>query len=157
MEFTMKKGISEPTLEDSIALSSQAHFGQKDKVGEPYILHPARVMLSLDSTKDRIVGIMHDVLEDTEITPLCLLEFGYPQEIIDDIVGISKYKNENWDQYILRVAKRPRSTRVKIADLKDNSSPVRMYKLPPETRIRLRKKYKSALIFLENTADKEGY
>jgi len=57
-----------PTLEDAIAFAVEAHHGQKDKNGQPYILHPLRVMLRLESERERIVGVLHDVIEDTPTT-----------------------------------------------------------------------------------------
>ena len=54
-----------PTLEDAIALAVEAHRGQREKAGQPYILHVLRVMFSLDTEVERIVGVLHDVVEDT--------------------------------------------------------------------------------------------
>ncbi len=59
------KGESVPTVEDAIALAVEAHRGQKDKSGQPYILHPLRVMFSRNSEIERIVAVLHDVVEDT--------------------------------------------------------------------------------------------
>ena len=56
------------SLDNAIIISTTAHAGQIDKCGEPYILHPMRVMMSLSSLKERIVGILHDVIEDTSVT-----------------------------------------------------------------------------------------
>jgi len=53
-------------LEKAIKIAVEAHMGQVDKGGNPYILHPLRVMLSLNSEEERIVGVLHDVVEDCE-------------------------------------------------------------------------------------------
>ena len=61
------------TLERAIAIAATAHAGQKDKGGHPYILHPLRVMLALQKEDERIVAVLHDVVEDTKITrPFCV-------------------------------------------------------------------------------------
>jgi hypothetical protein len=56
------------TLEHAIALAACAHAGQVDKAGQPYILHPLRVMLRLSGADERIVAVLHDVVEDTPRT-----------------------------------------------------------------------------------------
>ena len=56
------------TLEDAIILASRSHAGQTDKLGEPYILHPIRVMSKLSDQTTRIVAVLHDVIEDTTVT-----------------------------------------------------------------------------------------
>jgi hypothetical protein len=78
-----------PTLEDAIALAVDVHRSQIDKAGLPYILHPLRVMLALETAEERIVGVLHDVLEDSgkddpsrRITVELPRRRGYPEPVL---------------------------------------------------------------------------
>ena len=74
-----------PSLEDAILLATEAHRGQKDKAGVPYILHPLRVMLRMETEADRIVAVLHDVVEDSGVTVSDLQKAGYSAEIVEAI------------------------------------------------------------------------
>lgn len=132
-------------LEKSIIIATKAHSGQFDKGGSPYILHPLRVMLSLDNDEDRIVGILHDVLEDTSITLQHLEDNGFlgEIEILDALVSITRKSNESYKDFILRVKLNPIALRVKLADLKDNMNISRINN-PTEKDFARIEKYKKA-------------
>jgi (p)ppGpp synthase/HD superfamily hydrolase len=83
-----------PTIEDAIALAVEAHRGQRDKSGEPYILHVLRVMLRLDTEAERIVAVLHDVVEDTGRTPDDLRGLGYPEEVVTAVACVTKREGE---------------------------------------------------------------
>ena len=83
-------------LERAIALSIAAHRGQVDKGGQPYILHPLRVMLRMESDPDRIVGVLHDVVEDNKVYPISRLEsLGYSKEILEALDCVTRRPEEN--------------------------------------------------------------
>lgn len=132
-------------LEKSIIIATKAHSGQFDKGGSPYILHPLRVMLSLDNDEDRIVGILHDVLEDTSITLQHLEDNGFlgEIEILDALVNITRKSNESYKDFILRVKLNPIALRVKLADLRDNMNISRINN-PTEKDFARIEKYKKA-------------
>lgn len=132
-------------LEKSIIIATKAHSGQFDKGGSPYILHPLRVMLSLDNDEDRIVGILHDVLEDTSITLQHLEDNGFlgEIEILDALVSITRKSNESYKDFILRVKLNPIALRVKLADLRDNMDISRINN-PTEKDFARIEKYKKA-------------
>lgn len=132
-------------LEKSIIIATKAHSGQFDKGGSPYILHPLRVMLSLDSDEDRIVGILHDVLEDTSITLQHLEDNGFlgEIEILHALVSITRKSNESYKDFILRVKLNPIALRVKLADLRDNMNISRINN-PTEKDFARIEKYKKA-------------
>jgi (p)ppGpp synthase/HD superfamily hydrolase len=109
-----------PTLEDAIALAVKAHRGQKDKNGQPYILHPFRVMLRLESERERIVGVLHDVIEDTPTTLDDLRALGYPADVVTAIEHLTRREDETYEQFTERAASDPIARRVKLADLEDN-------------------------------------
>ena len=83
------------TLEKAIEISASAHSGQIDKGDQPYVLHPIRVMLSVASPNERIVAILHDVVEDTEWTLEALAEEGFDGEIIKAIEALTKRPGES--------------------------------------------------------------
>lgn len=138
-----------PPIEDSIALAAHLHRGQHDLIGEPYILHPIRVMLAMITMVERTVAVLHDVLEDTTTTPEDLLHKGYPKRIVDALIALSRGKDESYMEYVTRAAKDPVSLKVKLADLRDNMSPIRQYNLPPDKRNRLVDKYQKAIKLLQ--------
>lgn len=137
-------------LSDCIRIAAQAHSEQVDKIGEPYILHPLRVMMSMHSVYDRMTAVLHDVIEDTKMTASSLLGVGVPQVVVEAVLAMSKREDEEYGEYLLRVIQNEMARRVKIADVKDNSSPIRLYKLTPDKVKKLTRKYAQALRLLEN-------
>lgn len=112
------------TLETAIQLAVLAHKGQVDKQGAQYILHPLRVMIKLKKEEDRIVGVLHDVIEDTNITLKELSALGFTKEIIEAVDCLTR-KDESYEDFILQIKKNPIARRVKLADLADNTDPER--------------------------------
>ena len=106
-----------PTLEDAISLAMEAHRGQRDKAGAPYILHPLRVMLSMETETEMIVAVLHDVVEDGGITIDDLRKAGYSGEIVNAIDHLTRLDGEEYDQFIDRVKGNPLARKVKIVDL----------------------------------------
>lgn len=119
------------TLEDAIALAVEAHRGQKEKAGSPYILHPLRVMFRLETEAERIVGVLHDVVEDTGRTFDDLRRLGYSEEILAALDCVTKREGEPYDQFCERAASNPVAKRVKIADLEDNMDVRRLTTFEP--------------------------
>jgi (p)ppGpp synthase/HD superfamily hydrolase len=109
------------TLERAIAIAATAHAGQIDKAGRPYILHPLRVMLALDATDDQIVGVLHDVVEDTDVTLESLRAEGFSEVVLAALASVTKREDEDYSAFVLRAAANPIGRRVKLADLRDNS------------------------------------
>ena len=131
------------TLEDAIQLAVQAHRGQKDKAGAPYILHPLRVMLRMRSDVGRMVAVLHDVLEDTQHTLLDLQQAGYPQRVLEALDCLTRRENETYEEFIERVKANPLARKVKIADLEDNMD-IRRISDPQEKDMERLKKYRRA-------------
>lgn len=107
-------------LEAAIALAAKAHAGQLDKAGEPYILHPIRVMMRLADDTARIVAVLHDVVEDTKVTLDDLRREGFSEEIVLAVEKLSRRKDETYEQFVERIRPDPLARRVKLADLEDN-------------------------------------
>jgi (p)ppGpp synthase/HD superfamily hydrolase len=108
------------TLEDAIALAAEAHRGQRDKSGQPYILHPIRVMLRCQTEAQRMAAVLHDVVEDTGQTLDDLREMGYPDEILAALDCLTKRDGEPYEAFVERAASDPIARVVKVADIEDN-------------------------------------
>jgi (p)ppGpp synthase/HD superfamily hydrolase len=126
-------------LEKAIAIAVEAHRGQTDKAGQPYILHPLRMMLRLDGEAEQIVAVLHDVIEDTKVTAADLRREGFSDEILDALAHVTKRKGENYQDFVARAAKNPIARRVKLADLEDNMDVRRLKRVTERDRKRLSK------------------
>tara|TARA_B100000508_G_C11287234_1_gene193448 strand:+ start:99 stop:545 length:447 start_codon:yes stop_codon:yes gene_type:complete len=116
----MKKRI----LAKAINLATNAHKGQYDLGGQPYILHPLAVMhmLGTDDEELQAIAVMHDVIEDTQVTAHRLkYDFGFSDRVIDGVVALSKVDGQEYEDYLEQVLKNEDAIRVKMADLKHNS------------------------------------
>ena len=82
-------------LDKAIQIAVSAHVGQVDKAGQPYILHPLRVMFSVETPHERLAAVLHDVVEDTEVTIDDLADEGFPTEVLDAIQALTKLKGES--------------------------------------------------------------
>lgn len=107
-------------LEKAIEIAVEAHRGQLDKAGKIYILHPIRVMLRGKNETEMIVGILHDVVEDTPVTLDMLRLEGFSEEILEAVSCITKEKGEDYGHFIDRVLTNPLAAQVKLYDIEDN-------------------------------------
>ncbi len=133
-----------PTLEDAILLAGKAHRGRKDKAGAAYILHPLRVMLRLKTKDERVVAVLHDVIEDTKYSVEDLRKAGYSQKILQSLDHLTKRDGEEYKEFIKRVKHNPLARKVKIADIEDNLDLGRIKKLKKRDFMRI-EKYRRAL------------
>lgn len=109
------------TLERAIEIATEAHQGQLDKAGKDYIGHPLRVMAMGRTLDEKIVGVLHDVIEDSDWTFGMLQNEGFSPEVIEALRCVTKTsENENYDDFIDRIKKNPLATAVKLNDLTDN-------------------------------------
>ena len=109
------------TLERAIEIATEAHQGQLDKAGKDYIGHPLRVMAMGRTLDEKIVGVLHDVIEDSDWTFDMLQNEGFSPEVIEALRCVTKTsENENYDDFIDRIRKNPLATAVKLNDLTDN-------------------------------------
>lgn len=136
------------TLARAIAIAEQAHAGQKDKAGQPYIGHPMRVMESVGTDDERIVAVLHDVVEDSDWTLDMLLKEGFTPAIVDAVEALTKRPAEDYEkEFIPRTGRNPLARRVKLADLADNLARTRRLESSPENRRRA-EKYRRATAYL---------
>ena len=109
------------TLERAIEIATEAHQGQLDKAGKDYIGHPLRVMAMGRTLDEKIVGVLHDVIEDSDWTFGMLQNEGFSPEVIEALRCVTKTsENENYDDFMDRIRKNPLATAVKLNDLTDN-------------------------------------
>lgn len=126
-------------VEAAIALAHRAHEGQVDKAGAPYIEHPMRVMASMPDDVHRIAAILHDVVEDTDVTLDDLEALGIPHSALTAIDALTKRRGEPYETYLERVMRDPVAVRVKIADVTDNMDLGRIPSPTERDRVRLEK------------------
>lgn len=121
--------------------------------GDAYILHPLSVMMELDTDEERIVGVLHDVVEDGNISLDALRGLGFPEHLIRAIDGVTRREGESYKEFILRVKEDPISLKVKRVDLNKNSDLKRLKREPTKEDLRRVKKYQKALNELSNMGD----
>jgi GTP diphosphokinase / guanosine-3',5'-bis(diphosphate) 3'-diphosphatase len=109
-----------PSLERAIAIAAHAHAGQIDKAGQPYILHPLRVMLRLVTDEERIAAVLHDVVEDTSVTLDDLRAEGFSEPVLVAVEALTKRHGETRLQAAARAAAHPLARVVKLADNAEN-------------------------------------
>lgn len=109
------------TLERAIAIAATAHAGQADKGGAPYILHPLKVMLRMSTLEERIVAVLHDVVEDCGVSLDDLRKEGFSEEVLTAIESVTKAPGESYEDFVERAAQNPIGRVVKLADLEENS------------------------------------
>jgi|TARA_B100000035_G_scaffold305118_1_gene305582 (p)ppGpp synthase/HD superfamily hydrolase len=133
------------TLERAIAIAAEAHAGQKDRAGAPYILHPIRLMIQMDGNDAMISAVLHDVVEDSAWTLDDLRIEGFSDEVlnaVDSLTHRDKEGEDYWD-YIKRAGSDPIAIKVKLADLLDNLNPNRLNKVTKEDEKRF-ERYRKA-------------
>jgi len=135
-------------LDMAIALASQTHMGQKDKGGSVYILHPLRVMMQMENEDEKIVAVLHDVVEDSSLTFDDLKNQGFSDDIINALKCLTKEKGEDYEAFIERVSQNRLATKVKIEDIKDNIDVTRLKTINEKDLERIQK-YHNALMRLE--------
>ena len=136
-------------LEKAIEIAVEAHRGQIDKAGKEYILHPMRVMLRGRNDTEMIVGILHDVVEDTPITIDMLRLEGFSEDILAALECVTKRRGESYGTFIDRVLTNPLATQVKLYDMEDNMNRDRIPYPTPKVEARFRKYEKYHKVILQ--------
>lgn len=135
-------------LERAIEIAVEAHRGVLDKGGNPYVLHPLRVMFSLHTEEEKIVGVLHDVVEDSDWTFEDLMAEGFSEAVIEGLKSVTKTDEaEDYEVFVHRAMRNAIGRKVKIADITDNLDVRRIKELKPKDMERLNK-YKRALAVL---------
>lgn len=139
----------ERILEKAIQIAVNAHMGKKDKMGSPYILHPLRVMHDVDTIDAKIVAVLHDVVEDTDMTFDELIQAGIPKHLVITLRLLTHNDNLSYEEYIEKLTENPLAVKIKLADLRDNMDLTRLKKVTDEDIERM-KKYVTNYNFLKS-------
>ena len=127
-------------LDRAEEIAKAAHEGQVDKAGKPYIEHPMRVMKMGKTVEEKIAGVLHDVVEDSEWTFEMLEKEGIPKDVMDALRCVTKLsEDEDYDHFIERVKTNPLAIKVKLNDLKDNMDITRLDLVTEKDLARLNK------------------
>lgn len=141
------------TLERAIAIAAEAHAGQVDKAGAPYVLHPLRLMLRMSSIDERIVAVLHDVCEDCpEWTFDRLRKEGFPDHVIESLQSVTKRDGEDYDTFVRRAGANPIGRRVKRADMIDNMDLSRIA-APSEKDFQRSERYRRGIELIDRLPD----
>ena len=136
-------------LDKAIALASEKFVGIYDKSGEPYILHCLQVMNNVKKWNDieiSIAAVLHDIVEDTDITFNDLEEMGYSPRVIKIIKHVTREDGISYDDEIARICNDQDSIRVKMADLEHNSSILRLKGIRQKDLERIQKYHRAYFI-----------
>lgn len=143
----MTKEESAKLLDKAAMICVAKHSGQRDKTGAAYFQHPMRVAMRCHSDEEKMVALLHDTIEDTDVTAKYLLDQGFPQFIIDGILAVTKRDGESYEDFVARAAQNPLGRVVKLHDLEDNLDIFRLDSISPEMAARF-SKYLAAHDFL---------
>lgn len=140
----------ESLYKKAVMIAQEAHRGQMDKGGNPYIEHPLHVASQVETLELKMIAVLHDTLEDSSLTAEDLKEAGLPEEVVEAIVVLTHEdgNEEAYLDYIRRVAGNTLAARVKKEDLKHNMDMSRIQN-PTEKDQKRRAKYEKALCLLE--------
>ena len=134
-------------IDIALAIARKAHAGQVDKAGVDYIQHPLYVASQVKTEQEKAVALLHDVLEDSDITAADLLAYGLSNEVVAAVQTLTKKKGQSYQDYLEKVKSNDLARVVKLADLKHNSDLSRLKSVSDTDRERV-KKYKNAIRYL---------
>lgn len=128
-------------LAKAIALASEKHMGQFDKGGMPYILHPLKVMhyLRSDDLELMCIAVLHDVVEDSDVTFADLYNMGFTERIVTALRLLTKHRGQTHEEYRDGILSNSDAIKVKIADLRHNSDIRRLKGITDKDTARLKK------------------
>lgn len=132
----------------AIRLAFEAHAGQYDKSGLPYILHPIHLAEQMTDELSTVCAVLHDVVEDTSWTLAELEQEGFPEEVIQVLRLLTHCPSLSYLEYIRQLSSNPTARKVKLADLRHNSDLSRLETVDQKALNRV-EKYRQAIRFLE--------
>lgn len=131
-------------LERAIAIALRGHEGQTDRYGHPYILHPLQVMMEMDTETEMTAAVLHDVVEDSDMTLDDLAQEGFSAEVVEAVRLLTHDKEEiSYEEYVRRLKPNPIARKIKLTDLQHNMDIRRMDQVQEKDMARL-EKYRAA-------------
>ena len=143
-----EKMINTKLTRRAMIIAYNAHMNQLDKAGVPYIYHPIHLAEQMDTEIECIVALLHDIVEDTNVT-LEQLQKEFPIEVIEALKLLTHDKNTDYIEYIKKLKLNPLAKKIKIADIKHNSDETRLERITLKD-VERRKKYERALEILKD-------
>src|SRR5574343_1124298 len=139
----MKKG---EMLSKAILIATNAHHGQFDRGGNPYILHPLKILhyLKTDDEELQCIGILHDTVEDTNVTYKELIEVGMSERVISGVKAITKVPGQTYEEYKESVFSNVDAMKVKLCDLRHNTDIRRLKGITDKDKLRMTKYHEFA-------------
>lgn len=125
------------------------HAGQRDKMGCAYFQHPMRVAMRCRTDEEKMVALLHDTIEDTDVTPEYLLAEGFPQTVVDGVMSVTKRDGESYEVFVARAKQNPLGRVVKLHDLEDNLDIFRLTALDADMTARYNKYLAARKLLLE--------
>lgn len=122
----MTKEETAKLLDKAALICVTKHAGQRDKMGCAYFQHPMRVAMHCTTDAEKIVALLHDTIEDTDVTPDYLLAEGFPREIVDAVLSVTKREGESYEDFVRRASQNHIGRVVKLRDLEDNLNALRL-------------------------------
>jgi (p)ppGpp synthase/HD superfamily hydrolase len=126
-------------IETSLQIALRAYAGKTDKAGREYILHPLRVMAKMETEMEMSAALLHDVIEDSEITAQDLLDEGIPAEVVEAVRCLTKNEGEEYMAFVARAKRNKLAAKVKKADIEDNIDVLRLASLNEYDLARIQK------------------
>ena len=130
-------------LERAIEIAVSAHRGQRDRAGAPYILHPLRLMHAVREPEEKMVAILHDVVEDSDWTLARLRKEGFPRAVIEAVDHLTRREGEDYDAFVTRSIRNPLAQTIKLRDLEDNLNPLRHAELDEKAIAKLSRNHRA--------------
>lgn len=136
-------------LDKAAVICVTKHAGQRDKMGSAYFQHPMRVAMRCGNDEEKMVALLHDTIEDTDVTVEYLLAEGFPQSIVDGVLSVTKCKGESYEDFVARARQNALGRAVKIHDLEDNLDIFRLSELDADMTARYNKYLRAYRFLLE--------
>ncbi|MEM8732691.1 MAG: HD domain-containing protein [Planctomycetota bacterium] len=114
--------MTHANIDQALSLVAQHFKGMTDKDGEPYVMHCLRVMMGVEDPQAQLVGLMHDLVEDTPVTIENLRDQGFAPEVVDAVELVTHPEHLSYAEYVIRLKPNPIARQAKLSDLRDNCS-----------------------------------
>lgn len=139
----------------ALKVSFEAHRDQVDHGGTPYVYHPYHLAEQMTDETTTCIALLHDVVEDTDITLAQLREMGFPEDVVEAVGVLTKEHGVPYQEYIKRVKSNPLARIVKLADLEHNSDMSRLQEIDERSKSLAKRYEKARACLMEASEDEE--
>ena len=141
--------IYTPLTKKALKLCFEVHKNQTDKSGMPYVFHPFHLAEQMKDEYTVCTALLHDVVEDSHVTPEDLRNYGFPDEVVNAVALMTHDENVTYFDYVRKIKTNPIAAAVKLADLEHNMDLTRMDH-PTAHDLERAEKYKTAALILKS-------